>query len=149
MSEKRVVLGANLSSGEGEGAAKGERERFPGPGGTSGGTGSFLLGLVLSAIGAYLIMNQAMVSSGYWSWFGAQTFGLTLVPLLVGLALLFFDGRSALGWVLAVAGLFIIIAGILVNLQVYFRATTVYNAVIMFGFFAVGLGLMARSLRAR
>jgi hypothetical protein len=122
---------------------------FVGPGGTSGGTGSFLLGLILAAVGTYLIMNQAIVSSGYWTWFGPQTFGLTLVPLLLGLAVLFYDGRSLLGWLLSLVGVVIIVAGILVNLRLYFQATTVFNTVLMFGLFAVGLGLMARSLRPR
>ena len=48
---------------------------------------------------------------------------------------------------LSLVGLIIIVSGILVNLRLYFQATTVFNAIIMFGLFAVGLGLMARSLR--
>lgn len=147
MSDWGESTGRQLSAGDEGPVGRGERRRFAGPGGTSGGAGSFILGLLLAAVGAYLIMNQAIVSSGYWNWFGPQTFGLTLVPLLAGLAILFFDGRSAWGWALAAAGLLIIVAGILVNLHVYFRATTVYNAIIMFGAFAAGLGLMARSFR--
>ncbi|MHB1133351.1 MAG: hypothetical protein ACYC4L_13330 [Chloroflexota bacterium] len=118
-----------------------------GVGGTTGGMGSFLLGLLLAGVGAYLIMNQAIVTSGYWHWFGQQTFGLTLLPLLLGIAVLFFDGRSLLGWLLSFLGLAIIFAGILVNLRVYFQPTTLYNTIVMFALFTGGLGLMARALR--
>ena len=51
-----------------------------GAGGTEGGVGQFLLGLLMAVGGAYLITNQVSVSSGFWGWFGPHTFGLTLVP---------------------------------------------------------------------
>jgi hypothetical protein len=107
---------------------------------------SLLLGLVLAAAGAYLIANQVLVSSGYWWWWGPNTFGLTLIPLVIGIALLVYDGRSRPGWALAAGGAAIIFVGILVNLQVTFRATSLANTLLMLGLFAAGLGLMARGL---
>ncbi|TAK32857.1 MAG: hypothetical protein EPO21_14390 [Chloroflexota bacterium] len=104
--------------------------------------------MVLSVVGLYLIFNQVQLSSGYWSWWGTNTFGLTLVPLIVGIGVLFFDGGSILGWALALAGVLIIVAGVLVNLHMYFRTTSLYDFLLMAGLFAAGLGLMARSLRA-
>ena len=41
-----------------------------------------------------------------------------------------------------------IVAGIIVNLQIYFRPTSLYNTLIMLALLAGGLGLIARSLRA-
>jgi hypothetical protein len=118
-----------------------------GAGGTAGGVGHFVLGLVMAAAGAYLITNQVTVSSGFWGFFGPHTFGLTLLPLVFGIGLLFFDGRSVLGWLLTVAGAAIIFVGVLVNLQIYFRPTSLYNTIIMLVLLAGGLGLVARSLR--
>ena len=108
----------------------------------------FIFGAALSVSGGYLIMNQVQVTSGYWSWWGTNTFGLTLIPLVIGLGLLFFDGKSIAGWVLAGAGAVIIFAGILANLQIYFRQTSLFNVILMLALFAAGLGLMARALKS-
>jgi hypothetical protein len=118
-----------------------------GAGGTEGGIGQFLLGLVMAVGGAYLLTQQVMVTSGFWGWFGANTFGLSLLPLMVGIGILFFDGRSVLGWVLTVCGAVIIFLGVLMNLRVYFAPTSLFNTLLMLLLLAGGLGLVARSLR--
>jgi multisubunit Na+/H+ antiporter MnhF subunit len=108
----------------------------------------FIFGLALAIAGGYLIMNQVQVTSGYWHWWGTNTFGLTLIPLVLGIGLLFFNGRSIAGWVLAGGGLVIIFVGILANLEIYFRQTSLFNVILMLTLFAAGLGLMARSLKS-
>jgi hypothetical protein len=124
------------------------QRKFQGAGGTPGGVGMFLFGLALSIAGGYLIMNQVQVTSGYWQWWGTNTFGLTLIPLVIGLGLLFFDGRSIAGWVLTLGGAIIIFVGILANLEIYFRQTTLFNVILMLTMFAAGLGLMARAVKS-
>jgi len=123
-------------------------KRIVGAGGTPGGIGSFLLGLLLAAVGLYLLFEQVQVVSGFWYFGGRSAFGLTLIPLLIGIGILFFQGRSILGWILLVVGLAIIIAGILMNMEIYFRPTSLYNTLIMLGLMAAGFGLMFRSLRS-
>jgi hypothetical protein len=118
-----------------------------GAGGTPGGIGSFFLGLAMAAAGGWLLTNQVTVTSGFWGFFGGHTFGLSLLPLLLGVALLFFDGRSTLGWILVVAGAAIIFVGILMNLRIYFEPTSLFNTVVMLLLLAGGLGLVARSLK--
>jgi|SRR4249920_1354079 len=118
-----------------------------GAGGTPGGVGIFFLGLAMAAGGAWLLTNQVVVSSGFWSFFGPHTFGLSLLPLVFGAGLLFFDGKSALGWILAVAGASIIFVGILMNLRIYFEPTSLFNTIAMLVLLAGGLGLLARSLK--
>jgi hypothetical protein len=119
-----------------------------GAGGTPGGIWMFFGGLAMVVVGGYLLLNQVTVHSGFWSWFGGNTFGLTLLPLLVGIGFLFFDGKSTIGWVLTTLGALIIVAGIIANLQIYFQPTSLYNTLIMLALIAGGLGLIARSLRA-
>jgi hypothetical protein len=66
-------------------------------GGTPGGLGPFLLGLGLFVAGLYLLFQQVDVHGGHlrWgSWGGDRSFGLTLVPLLLGVGFLFWNGSS-------------------------------------------------------
>jgi hypothetical protein len=121
---------------------------FPGAGGTPGGLGEFVIGLVMAAVGGYLILNQVTVTTGVWGFWGYNAFGLTLVPLLGGIGWLFFDGRSVFGWVLVMLGAAIILAGVIANLHIYFRPTSLFNTLIMLGLLAGGLGVIARSLRS-
>jgi hypothetical protein len=118
-----------------------------GAGGTEGGVGQFFVGLLMAVGGAYLITNQVSVTSGFWGWFGPHTFGLTLLPLVLGIGLLFFDGRNRAGWLLTVAGSAIIFLGILMNLRIYFEPTSLFNTLLMLALLAGGLGLVARSLK--
>jgi hypothetical protein len=122
--------------------------RFRGAGGTPGGVGEFLIGLAMAAAGAYMLTQQVTVTGGYWNLGVHNAFGLTLLPLLFGVGLLFFNGRSVLGWLLLVAGAAILLAGILMNLQIYFQSTSLFNTLIMLILLFGGLGLIARSLRS-
>jgi hypothetical protein len=118
-----------------------------GAGGTPGGLGAFFVGLLMAVAGAYMVTSQVTVSSGFWGFFGYDSFGLTLVPLLLGVGLLFFNGRSPLGWLLTVAGVVILFAGILMNLRIYFQPTSLFNTLVMLVLLVGGLGLVVRSLR--
>jgi multisubunit Na+/H+ antiporter MnhF subunit len=125
-----------------------ELEERRGAGGTRGGVGEFLLGLGMSVAGAYLLTQRVTVTSGYWTLWGYNAFGLSLLPLLFGIGLLFFNGRSIAGWLLTFAGVVIIFVGIIANLGVYFQSTSLFNTLVMLVLLAGGIGLVARSLRA-
>ena len=125
-----------------------QRHRYADVGGTRGGLWEFVIGLALTVAGGYLVLQQVTVTSGFWGWWGGNTFGLTLLPLLIGIGILFFDASSVLGWLLAGAGAVIILAGIIANLRIYFRPATLFETLMMLGMLFAGLGLVARSLRA-
>jgi hypothetical protein len=122
-------------------------DRFRDVGGTPGGLGVFVMGFAMACMGAYLLTNQVYVVGSYWSFYGGNTFGLTLLPMLFGIGLLFFSGRSTLGWLLTIAGAVIILAGVLMNMHIYFQPTTLFHTLIMLTLLAGGLGLIARSVR--
>ena len=120
-----------------------------GPGGTPGGLGQFLIGLAMSAGGGYMLTQRVTVTSGFWSYWGYNAFGLTLVSLLFGIGLLFFNGRSKAGWLLVFLGGVFILAGILTNLEIFFRPTSLFATIMMLALLAGGIGLVARSLSDR
>lgn len=120
----------------------------PGAGGTPGGIGEFFVGLVMAAAGGYLILSQVQVTTSFWRFGQYGGFGLTLLPLLVGIAFLFYNGKSVPGWVLTAAGAAIVLASILMNMDIYFRQTSLFNTVVMLALLFGGLGLVARSLRS-
>lgn len=101
----------------------------------------------MAVAGAYLLTNQVSVHDGSWTLGGYSAFGLSLVPIIFGIGMLFFDGSSRLGFLLLFAGLVIIAAGILANLTIYFVPTSLFNTLMMLGLTAGGVGLVLRSLR--
>ena len=117
-------------------------------GGTPGGLGEFVIGFVMAAVGFYLLTQRVQVTSGGWFLWGYNAFGLSLVPFLIGVGLLAFSSRSFVGWLLTGAGLAIIVAGVLMNLSIYFVRTTLWDTLLILALLAFGLGLMARSLKA-
>lgn len=123
-------------------------EETKGPGGTKGGSGEFLIGLALVIGAGYLVLNQVTVTTNFWRFYGYSAFGLSLIPLLLGIGVLFFNGKSPIGWVLTLGGALIIALGVITNLQVFFQPTSLFNTLLMLGGLAAGIGLIARSLRA-
>jgi hypothetical protein len=102
----------------------------------------------MAVVGGYLLLNQVQVTTSFWSFGRYGGFGLTLLPLLVGVGFLFYDGKSLVGWLLTGLGTAIILAGILTNMDIYFRPTSLFNTIVMLVLMFGGLGLIARSLRS-
>jgi len=121
-----------------------EKDKIRGAGGTPGGVGQFVLGLGLVIAGGYLFLKRVTVTSGLWTLWGYNSFGLSLIPLLLGIGLLFFDGRSVFGWALTFGGVVVMITGIIANLQIYFSPTSLTDTMIMLVMLAAGIGLVAR-----
>lgn len=128
--------------------------KLKGAGGTAGGIKHFFIGIIMALSGGYLLTNQIQVRTGYWGYrfhlFGGiniSSFGITLIPLLLGIAMLFFNGRSKVGWILTGGSGLLIFIGIISNLHVYFLQTSLYVTLIILILLFGGLGLIARSLK--
>jgi hypothetical protein len=118
------------------------------PGGTPGGLGEFLIGVAMAVAGGYMLTSHVTVTSGFWTLWGYNAFGISLVPFIFGVVLLFFNGRSIFGWLLLFAGIVIILTGILMNLQIYFQHASLFELLIMLVLLFGGIGLLARSFRS-
>ena len=127
-----------------------------GAGGTPGGVGIFLLGFAFACAGGWLLTNQVVVTSDFFASgfmvpvvnYHMNSFGLSLVPFIIGIGFIFFDGKSVAGWLLTIASLVIILAGILMSLHIFFRPTSLFNTLTMLVLLFGGLGLIVRSLKA-
>ncbi len=119
-----------------------------GAGGTPGGILEFVIGVALACGGAYLLTARVTVTTGLWHFWGQNSFGLTLIPLLLGIGMIFFNGRSFFGWMLVIVGAVIILAGIIANMNIYFQPTSLFNTLMMLALLAGGLGLVAKSVRS-
>lgn len=121
-------------------------------GGTPGGARTFLLGIIMIVVGGYLLLDQVTVYGGYWRFglFGSGTrasFGVTLVPMLFGIGILFTNGSSLVGRLLTVGGALFIVVGIIANMDIHFRRTSLFHTLTMLILIVGGLGLVARSIR--
>jgi hypothetical protein len=124
-----------------------ENRSFTDAGGTPGGLGSFVIGFAMACIGGYLLTNQVHVVGSYWSFYGTNTFGITLIPMLFGVGILFWRGKSVVGWMLTIGGALFILAGVLANMHIYFRPTTLFNTIVMLILLVGGIGIIARAIR--
>ncbi len=119
-------------------------------GGTPGGARTFLLGMIMSIVGGYLLLQEVTVHGGYWH-FGfmggyGSSFGITLLPLLFGVGILFFNGQSFVGRLLTGGGALIILAGIIMNLDIHFQQTSLFNTLVVLVLLVGGIGLIVRAV---
>jgi hypothetical protein len=113
------------------------------------GLGTLIVGLILASAGVYLFTNQVDVGAGPFggvAWFGPNSFGLLLVPLLLGVGLLCVDFGSRIGKLLVAIGAVILLASVLNTFRITFRTTSLFNTLMMLGLSISGVGLMARAL---
>jgi hypothetical protein len=117
-------------------------------GGTSGGFGEFLCGVVLIVIGFYMIFTNTVVHTNFWHFHGYNLLGPLIMLFMVGLVFLFMQSKSVLGWLFSGGAVVAMVVGIIMNLRLHFKSMTLLSSLIMFGLPAIGVGLTLRSLRS-
>jgi hypothetical protein len=125
-----------------------------GAGGSDGGTGQFLIGLIMMIGGGYLLLNGIMVRPNFG--FGARVFGIggvpitsgmILIPMMFGIGLIFYNSRNWLGWILAGGSLIALIFGVIASTTLQFAQMSVFDLIVILILLVGGLGLFLRSLR--
>ncbi|MBK1831765.1 hypothetical protein JIN77_13600 [Verrucomicrobiaceae bacterium R5-34] len=127
------------------------------PGGSEGGSGSFLMGggLVLMALGMYLFLDSVRVQSGHFGWVsgmigrgrqGMETtsMGIVFLPFLIGVGVLFFDAAKKWAWWLAGLGLAVIAIEILSRIRFVLDMKTTHLLMILC-MVAAGAGMALRA----
>lgn len=136
----------------GKKAKKTEAAAYAAPKKESHPLAEFLIGLVLLGGGVYWVLNSFVVSFSWgslWGGFGMNTAlatGLMLVPLLIGIGLLFFMDHKWVGWVVVAIGILAILVTLLTSVRFHPISASLWQYVVMFGMIAAGCGLVARGL---
>lgn len=128
---------------------------FQGAGGTSGGLGGFLLGLAMMVGGFYLLLSSIIVRTRFGLGMQLYAFGgfsvpsgLLLIPLIIGIGFIFYDGSSWIGWALTIGSLIALVVGVLAAVDISLRAITAFELIIILVLSFGGTGLFLRSLKA-
>lgn len=129
-----------------------------GAGGTTGGVGEFLLGVLMMCGGFYLLLNAITVQSNFgmgmrlygFSFYGnaiGVTSGMVMIPFMFGIGMIFFNSKNLIGWLLAIGSLAALIIGVIAGIQFHFRAMSAFDLIVILVLAIGGLGLFLRSLR--
>lgn len=104
------------------------------------------LGLLLTSV--LMIFHHVKVGTGWLSWlgFGGQGFGFVIVPLLIGLGIIFYNHKSKAGWIITAASCALIFFAVLSQLVMSFPATSLLGLIIMFLPLALGAAMLFKGL---
>lgn len=104
------------------------------------------LGLLLTSV--LMIFHHVKVGSGWLSWlgFGGQGFGFVIIPLLIGLGVIFYNAKSKAGWIITAASCALIFFAVLSQLVMIFPTTSLLGLIIMFLPLALGVAMLMKGL---
>ncbi len=129
-----------------------------GAGGTSGGIGQFFIGLAMMSGGFYLLLNAISVNTYFgmhrnifgFSVFGSSmgvTGGMIMIPMIFGIGMIFFNGKTWLGWLLFLGSLAAMIFGVISSIHFQLRSMSAFELIVILVLAFGGLGLFLRSLK--
>ena len=126
-----------------------------GAGGTTGGSGRFLIGLIMLCGGVYLLLNSIKIYSHYG--FGARlysiagysvTSGMIMIPFMFGVGMVFYNAKNYLGWFLACGSLVGLVFGVISSIQFTFQSMSAFDLIVILVLTVGGLGIVLSSLRS-
>lgn len=116
----------------------------------SGSLLQFVIGLILLGVGLFWIFQSVRVTSGFSSLlsFGGWSVpnGTIVIPLLIGIVMLFAIEKKIFGWIVTGLGIAIILIAIITSVRLYFYGGNLFSYILMFGFAAVGGALVLKNL---
>ncbi|MCH2043284.1 MAG: hypothetical protein MK212_04030 [Saprospiraceae bacterium] len=130
-----------------------------GAGGTDGGTGRFLIGFFMFVGGLYLMLQSIDVNFGYGRGFFAGrglfalgdfqvTSGYVVLIFMFGVAIMFYNFKNPLGWLLSLGAIAMLIFGVVSNTQFTFRSMNSFQLITICVLLCGGLGLLLSSFVA-
>ncbi|MDU8350392.1 hypothetical protein RYA05_00620 [Pseudomonas syringae pv. actinidiae] len=127
-----------------------------GAGGTEGGVGRFLIGLLMMAVGFYLLLNAIVITSSFgfgsrlYSFQGGSygvTSGMIMIPFIIGIGIVFYDYKKVIGWLLAIGSLSAMIVGVIASIKFAFKPMSSFDLIVILTLAIGGLGTFASSFK--
>jgi hypothetical protein len=127
-----------------------------GAGGTEGGIGRFFVGLIMLIVGGYLLLDAIQVRSpGFGLGYGMYSFGgfqlrtgMILIPMILGIGMIFYDAKTIVGWILAGGSLVALVGGVLSSVRFTMRPQSSFDLIVILVLVAGGAGLLLSSLKS-
>jgi len=110
----------------------------------------FFVGLIMAVVGGYLFMQNVEVTTANifsFAMFGRNMDGLIFVPLIASIIFLFFK-YGLVSKICCGLSIAIIIANVIMNLRLYWNATSLFSTLVIFVLLFGGIGLLAKVLFA-
>ena len=108
----------------------------------------FVLGVLALGGGLFLIGQAVSVSSvwgaGYRIWGMNLPSGLVIVPLLIGIGMLFYNHNGRLWKYVTGLGIIFILLSVILSVRISVNRISLFDFVLMFGFTTAGIGLLLR-----
>jgi len=126
-----------------------------GAGGSDGGTGTFLIGLIMMIGGGYMLLNGIIVRPNFGV--GSRVFGIggvpitsgmVLIPFMFGVGMIFYNSKNWIGWLLAGGSMVALIFGVIANMTLQLARMSAFDLIVILVLLVGGIGLFLRSLRA-
>ncbi len=92
--------------------------------------------------------NWGVAGGGYFFRLGSFSLpnGLIMLPIIVGIAMLFLMDRKIFGWIVLSLGIVILLISIISSVHLRWRTSNAYVFLVMFALVAAGAGTMLRVL---
>ena len=109
-----------------------------------------VIGIILFAIGAFMLSMRVRVYSGWFAGFSIGNFkvasGVVTIPLILGVIWFVANPKSFLAKLLCIIGAIIIIVSIIMSIQINWVSSTLFEYLLIFGLCAVGVGLILKTI---
>ena len=107
----------------------------------------FYMGILLIIAGVFFLLSKAVVRSS-WVTFTVGginvSTGLIVIPLMIGVAWLFYNPKSLGAKILSIVGTVIIIIAVISSIHISLMHMTLYDYVLIIGMIAAGIGMLLR-----
>lgn len=109
----------------------------------------FFIGLVLLAVGLFMLSRRVMVHSSFYSWrlggFSLPS-GTVVIPLIIGIIWYFCNTKSIGAKIFMALGAIFIVVTIIMSVSLRFATTSLFDYLLIIGMAAAGAGLLLKTL---
>ncbi len=122
-------------------------------GGTPGGFAKFVIGLSCTIGGLFLLLKNMIVQYNFgWNSnfrYGqvSLTSGYLLLPFIIGVGMIFYNGKNPLGWLLMIGSIMLLIIGVITSINFTMAGMSAFDIILILALLGAGLGLLLSSIR--